>query len=95
VPFVDGTFWHTRFSHLYGYGSGYYSYLWAKAYAAHLWHGCFAADPLSGAAGQAYREKILRKGGGAEPEDMIRELLPRKPRTTIVDSFLHDLRCAQ
>ncbi len=94
---MDGTFWHSRFAHLYGYGSAYYSYLWSKAYAAHIWHGCFAQDPLCRAAGQAYREKVLSKGAGAEPEDMIRELLPDRPLTTagIVDSFLHDLRCAQ
>ncbi|PWA03010.1 hypothetical protein BB558_000848 [Smittium angustum] len=29
-PYVEGTHWHTRFTHLLGYGSSYYSYLFDR-----------------------------------------------------------------
>lgn len=30
--------WQTHFSHLLGYGAGYYSYLYCRMFAAHLWY---------------------------------------------------------
>lgn len=34
-------------SHFINYGGSYYSYLFAKIYAAQIWHQMFAADPLN------------------------------------------------
>ncbi|KAI9919241.1 hypothetical protein PsorP6_011422 [Peronosclerospora sorghi] len=37
IPPVLGTYWHTRFGHLIGYGAGYYSYLYARVCSADIW----------------------------------------------------------
>ena len=47
IPYVEDTYWHARFGHAVGYGAGYYSYLYARVFAAHIWERCFAEDPLN------------------------------------------------
>ena len=42
MPWAEGTHWQTQFSHLVGYGGGYYSYLYSQMFASRIWHACFA-----------------------------------------------------
>ncbi|XP_020589996.1 probable mitochondrial intermediate peptidase, mitochondrial isoform X3 [Phalaenopsis equestris] len=70
----DGTHWHTRFSHLVNYGAGYYSYLYAKCFAATIWEKVCQDDPLSLATGTAIRTKFLQYGGAKHPSDLLRDL---------------------
>ncbi|CAL0302561.1 unnamed protein product [Lupinus luteus] len=70
---VDGTHWETRFSHLLNYGAGYYSYLYAKCFAATIWKMC-EEDPLSLTTGDALRTKFLQHGGAREPSDLLNDL---------------------
>ncbi|XP_027110469.2 mitochondrial intermediate peptidase, mitochondrial isoform X2 [Coffea arabica] len=71
---VDGTHWHTRFGHLASYGAGYYSYLYAKCFAATIWQKICEEDPLSLAAGSAIRHKFLQHGGAKDPGDILNDL---------------------
>ncbi|EPS66980.1 hypothetical protein M569_07793, partial [Genlisea aurea] len=71
---VAGTSWHTRFSHLTTYGAGYYSYLYAKCFAATIWKAKFCEDPLSPSAGSALRSKLLQHGGAKDPDVMLNDL---------------------
>eukprot|EP00510_Aplanochytrium_minuta_P010314 CAMPEP_0184069144 /NCGR_PEP_ID=MMETSP0957-20130417/40021_1 /TAXON_ID=627963 /ORGANISM="Aplanochytrium sp, Strain PBS07" /LENGTH=407 /DNA_ID=CAMNT_0026368437 /DNA_START=209 /DNA_END=1432 /DNA_ORIENTATION=- len=73
----QSNFWHARFTHFINYGSSYYSYLYAKAFAADIWHTCFESDPLSRESGQKYRDEILRWGGAKDPIDMLEAMLGR------------------
>lgn len=79
VPPVTGTCWHAGFTHLVTYAAGYYSYLYAQAFAASIWKALFAADPLSRAAGEAYRRQLLAPGAGADPASMISRTLGSEP----------------
>nr|DAD33704.1 TPA_asm: hypothetical protein HUJ06_012555 [Nelumbo nucifera] len=72
---VEGTHWHTRFNHLLNYGAGYYSYLYAKCFAASIWKEVCSEDPLSLATGSALRTKFLQHGGAKEPSDLLKELV--------------------
>ncbi|OLY82857.1 Mitochondrial intermediate peptidase 1 [Smittium mucronatum] len=40
-PYVDGTRWHTKFTHLVGYGSSYYSYMFDRVLAKVLFNYLF------------------------------------------------------
>ena len=72
---APNTAWVTRFSHHYGYGAGYFSYLHCRRYASQIWASCFQADPLSRAAGERYRAEVLAHGGAKDPQEMITSLL--------------------
>ncbi|XP_027930316.1 mitochondrial intermediate peptidase, mitochondrial isoform X2 [Vigna unguiculata] len=72
---VEGTHWETRFSHLLNYGAGYYSYLYAKCFAATIWKKLCEEDPLSSTTGLALRTKFLQHGGAREPDALLNDLL--------------------
>ncbi|CAO2839022.1 unnamed protein product [Amaranthus hypochondriacus] len=72
---VEGTHWHTRFSHLLNYGGGYYSYLYAKCLAATIWKNICKEDPLSLETGTALRSKFLEHGGAVEPVELLNDLV--------------------
>ena len=69
VPEPAGTSWQGFFGHLYGYGATYYSYLFDRATASKIWQDVFQrtqGDAVNPAAGQLYREEVLRHGGGRD-----------------------------
>ncbi|KAI9081583.1 hypothetical protein K1719_036469 [Acacia pycnantha] len=72
---VEGTHWEARFSHLLNYGAGYYSYLYAKCFAATIWKKLCQDDPLSSNVGTALRTKFLQHGGAREPADILNDLV--------------------
>ncbi|KAI5670205.1 hypothetical protein M9H77_10569 [Catharanthus roseus] len=72
---VDGTHWHTRFSHLASYGAGYYSYLYAKCFASTIWQKICQEDPLSLEKGSALRMKFLQHGGAKDPASILHDLV--------------------
>ena len=53
---------------------GYYSYLYAKCFAATIWQKICEEDPLSLAAGSAIRHKFLQHGGAKDPGDILNDL---------------------
>ncbi|GAA0149472.1 metalloprotease [Lithospermum erythrorhizon] len=71
---VEGTHWPTRFSHFVTYGAGYYSYLYARCFAATIWQKICQDDPLSLATGSAIREKMLQHGGAKDPALILSDL---------------------
>ncbi|KAM1712707.1 hypothetical protein ACFX12_023551 [Malus domestica] len=72
---VEGTHWHTRYNHLVNYGAGYYSYLYAKCFAATIWQKLCEEDPLSLATGSALRLKLLQYGGAKEAAELLNGLV--------------------
>jgi intermediate peptidase len=63
IPYADDTYWHSRFGHIVGYGAGYYSYLYARVFAAQVWKKCFADDPLNREVGVSVGRRGRRVGG--------------------------------
>ncbi|OMO85833.1 Peptidase M3A/M3B [Corchorus capsularis] len=72
---VEGTHMQLRFSHFITYGAGYYSYLYAKCFAATIWKKLCQEDPLSPATGAALRTKLLQHGGAKAPADILTDLV--------------------
>ncbi|OZJ05079.1 hypothetical protein BZG36_02087 [Bifiguratus adelaidae] len=66
IPAVRGTAWPTQFGHLFGYGAGYYSYLFDRTLASRIWRGLFANDPLNRESGELLRNQVLKWGGGRD-----------------------------
>ncbi|KAF3335187.1 putative mitochondrial intermediate peptidase [Carex littledalei] len=69
---VEGTHWHTRFSHLINYGAGYYSYLYARCFAATIWQEICSVDPLSENTGNVLRTSFLCHGGAKDPAALLK-----------------------
>lgn len=74
-PAVSGTAWQTQFTHLYGYGATYYTYLFCRAIAKKTWKTLFEKDPLNREAGERFKQEVLRYGGGKDPWMMVGSLL--------------------
>ncbi|KIJ08124.1 hypothetical protein PAXINDRAFT_18719, partial [Paxillus involutus ATCC 200175] len=75
IPHALGTSFQTQFSHLYGYGATYYSYLFDRAIASHVWRNIFSDEPLNRKLGEKYKAEVLRYGGGKDPWQMLSALL--------------------
>merc|ERR1719466_681923 len=75
LPYVPGTAYHLRFSHLVGYGARYYSYLMARSVASAIWQHSFQEDPFCGVAGGRYRKECLEHGGGKASHLLVGDYL--------------------
>lgn len=54
---------------------GYYSYLYAKCFAATMWQKLCQEDPLSLTTGTALRKSLLQHGGAREPASLLNGLV--------------------
>ncbi|KAF9602837.1 hypothetical protein IFM89_031697 [Coptis chinensis] len=71
---VEGTHWHSRFNHFITYGASYYTYIYARCFAATIWQEVCVEDPLSRAAGSTLRSELLQHGGAKEPSTLLKDL---------------------
>jgi intermediate peptidase len=55
--------------------AGYYSYLYARCFAASIWHRHCKENPLDLATGDNLRQGFLMHGGAKDPSKMMRDLL--------------------
>ncbi|KAG0171475.1 Mitochondrial intermediate peptidase [Apophysomyces sp. BC1034] len=74
-PSVPGTMWPVQFGHLFGYGAGYYSYLFDRTLARRVWEKCFEKNPLDQEKGLAFRDNLLKWGGARDPWKCVAEVL--------------------
>ncbi|CAG8504801.1 9810_t:CDS:2 [Paraglomus brasilianum] len=74
-PSAQGTAWQIQFGHLFGYGAGYYSYLFGRVLAGKIWKVLFQDNPLSREAGMRFKEEILKWGGSRDPWVCVGEVL--------------------
>lgn len=61
-------------THFINYGGGYYSYLYAKMYAAQIWQHLFERNPLSREGGQKLWKRMLGYGAARDNLEMLKEL---------------------
>lgn len=59
----------------FSYLVGYYSYLYAKCFAATIWKKLCEEDPLSLTTGALLRTKVLQHGGAKEPVHLLTDLV--------------------
>lgn len=70
-PDPPQTCWQGFFSHLHGYGSTYYSYLFDRVIAERVWrvvfHGGAGGGAIDRANGERLKENLLKWGGSRDP----------------------------
>lgn len=74
------------FSHLMGYGSRYYGYLWSRSIAADIFETIKKEGLFNSGVGMKYRHMVLRPAATKDPNEMVRNFLGREPSET---PFLH------
>jgi len=67
------------FGHLVGYDAGYYSYMWAKVYAADAFARFKKEGMLNSETGASYRKSVLEKGSSVEEIELLKSFLGREP----------------
>ena len=76
VP-LPGTHLYASFSHLAGYSSAYYTYLWDKVIAEDFFQQFDPANLLAGATAMRYRRTVLEPGGSLPANDLVKNFLGR------------------
>ena len=75
---IENNNWQVNFTHLYGYGAVYYSYLFDRAIASKVWSTLFSKNPLSRESGEIFKSKLLKFGGGKDPWELLSNVLKDK-----------------
>ncbi len=76
--FVDGNRMYAAFTHLVGYTSNYYTYLYDKVMALAFFRQFSAANHagmLNSSTGQRYRREVLEPGGSRPARDLVKAFL--------------------
>jgi thimet oligopeptidase len=92
--FVDGNRMYAAFTHLVGYTSNYYTYLYDKVialeffaeFATHAQQS--TADLLTGAVARRYRQTVLEPGGSKPARELVRAFLGRETSMEALRSWI-------
>jgi thimet oligopeptidase len=76
--FIDGNRMYAAFTHLVGYTSNYYTYLYDKVMALEFFAEFDSADLLDGATAMRYRRAVLEPGGSRPARELVRTFLGRE-----------------
>ncbi|WP_286806149.1 MULTISPECIES: M3 family metallopeptidase [unclassified Marinimicrobium] len=76
-PFVDGTYFHTSFGHLYGYSAIYYTYMWSKVIASDMFSEFKREGLRNTEVARRYREEVLAPGGTEDAAVLVENFLGR------------------
>jgi thimet oligopeptidase len=76
VP-LPGTHLYASFSHLAGYSSAYYTYLWDKVIAEDFFQQFDPANLLAAPTAMRYRRTVLEPGGSLPANDLVKNFLGR------------------
>src|SRR4249919_1166359 len=87
VP-LPGTHLYASFSHLAGYSSAYYIYLWDKVIAEDLFQQFDRANLLGGTASMRYRRTVLEPGGSVPANDLVKSFLGRPQNMTAFQKWM-------
>jgi thimet oligopeptidase len=77
---IDGNRMYASFSHLIGYTSNYYTYMFDKVIALDFFGQFDRANLLEGPTAMRYREAILEPGGSKPGAQLIEDFLGRPQR---------------
>jgi thimet oligopeptidase len=76
--FVEGNRMYAAFTHLVGYTSNYYTYLYDKVMALEFFAEFDLKDLVGGATAMRYRRAVLEPGGSKPARELVREFLGRE-----------------
>jgi thimet oligopeptidase len=75
--FVDGNRMYAAFTHLVGYTSNYYTYLYDKVMALEFFAEFGGNEGLGGATAMRYRRMVLEPGGSKPARELVEDFLGR------------------
>lgn len=75
---IDGNRMYSSFTHLVGYSSNYYTYLFDKVIAIDFFSQFDRANLLLGPAAMRYRRTVLEPGGSKPGNDLVKDFLGRE-----------------
>jgi thimet oligopeptidase len=81
---VEGNRMYASFTHLIGYSSNYYTYMFDKVIALDFFNQFDRSDLLEGPAAMRYRQAILEPGGSKPGAELIQDFLGRPQK---MDAF--------
>ncbi len=87
---VDGNRLYASFTHLTGYSSNYYTYLYDKVIALDFFREFAADDLLAEAVTARYREEVLEPGGSKPGKELVRAFLNREQNPEAFTEWLEE-----
>ncbi len=85
---IEGNRMYASFTHLCGYSSNYYTYLYDKVIAIDFFNQFDRAALLEDPATMRYRREVLDRGGAAPGRTMVREFLGRDESMESFESWI-------
>jgi thimet oligopeptidase len=89
--FVDGNRMYAAFTHLVGYTSNYYTYLYDKVMALEFFaefKKSTTADPFDAATALRYRKQVLEPGGSKPARQLVHDFLNREVSMTALQHWI-------
>lgn len=81
---------YTMFSHLGGYSSMYYTYMWDKVIAEDFFSQFDQSNLLAGETPMRYRRAVLEPGGSKSANDLVKDFLGRPQNTAAFQKWLNE-----
>ena len=85
---VDGNKLYASFTHLTGYSSNYYTYLYDKVIALDFFREFAAEDLLAEPVSRRYREQVLEPGGSKPGKELVQAFLAREQSAEAFSAWL-------
>ena len=80
-PWIDGNRMYASFTHLVGYSSNYYTYLYDKVIALDFFSQFSHTNPLDDPTSMKYRRTVLDPGGSVPGKQIVLHFLGRNQST--------------
>ncbi len=77
IRLPESVHFHCGFSHLEGYSSAYYTYMWSLVIAKDLFSAFDPADLLAPEVAHRYRDRVIAPGGSRDAADLVAAFLGR------------------
>ena len=88
VPLASDAHFYASFTHLAGYSSGYYTYMWDKVIAEDFFQQFDPVDPRAGDTPMRYRRAVLEPGGSVSANELVRNFLGRPQDTRAFEQWI-------
>ncbi|MBU2985689.1 Zn-dependent oligopeptidase [Saccharophagus degradans] len=75
--YVEDTYFHASFGHLYGYSATYYTYMWSLVIASDMFSEFEKAGLRNQEVATRYRDTVLAPGGSKDAAQMVEDFLGR------------------
>ena len=87
---TPGTHMWASFTHLSGYSSAYYTYLWDKVIAEDFFRQFDQENLLAGETPMRYRKVVLEPGGTMSANDLVKNFLGRQQNMTAFEHWMSE-----